>query len=269
MINKIKNISLSRSAITFIAGALFVLLFLRQCDKISDLKQDVKIAQDDADRNLNNYLASVDTVSVLKNKNGDLVATIRSYEFDIDNLSKSQEDLLERYDAVLELNNDLNRINTLISAELAIKDSLLAAATVNRIDSTTSEIVYNKFNDFGNGNTRLLTGSSIVKFNNGTFYVLGESQFNIEQTLSLSASIEDIDGADRLKLTTSYPGLQISNIENINLINTRLNNKNKKKSGWSIGVGVSYGLNLNNNQVISTGPSIGLGVFWSPKFLRF
>ena len=36
-----------------------------------------------------------------------------------------------------------------------------------------------------------------------------------------------------------------------------------------IGIGVGYGINLNNNQVISTGPSIGLGVYWSPKFLRF
>ena len=37
----------------------------------------------------------------------------------------------------------------------------------------------------------------------------------------------------------------------------------------AIGVGVGYGINLNNNQVISTGPSIGLGVYWSPKWLRF
>ena len=83
------------------------------------------------------------------------------------------------------------------------------------------------------------------------------------------AAIENIDGADRLKLSTSYPGIEIKDIENINLINTRLNRKVQKKSGWSIGIGVGYGINLNNNQVISTGPSIGLGVYWSPKFLRF
>jgi hypothetical protein len=96
-----------------------------------------------------------------------------------------------------------------------------------------------------------------------------DSKFELTQTLSLMAAIENIDGADRLKLSTSYPGIEIKDIENINLINTRLNRKVQKKAGWSIGIGVGYGINLNNNQVISTGPSIGLGVYWSPKFLRF
>jgi len=83
------------------------------------------------------------------------------------------------------------------------------------------------------------------------------------------AAIEDNKGYDEIKISTSYPGLNISNIENINLINTRLNKKQKKKAGWSVGVGFGYGINLNNNQVISTGPSIGLGVYYSPSWLRF
>lgn len=83
------------------------------------------------------------------------------------------------------------------------------------------------------------------------------------------AAIEDNDGYNELKISTGYPGLTISDIENINLINTKLNQRNEKKAGWGIGVGVGYGINLNNNQVISTGPSIGIGVYWSPKWLRF
>ena len=59
------------------------------------------------------------------------------------------------------------------------------------------------------------------------------------------------------------------NIENINLINTRLNQKPVKTGGWGIGIGFGYGINLNNNQVISTGPSIGLGIYYTPKWLRF
>ena len=95
------------------------------------------------------------------------------------------------------------------------------------------------------------------------------ASFDIDQKISLLAAIENVGGADQLKISTSYPGLTFSNIENINLINTRLNQKPTKKGGWAIGVGVGYGLNLNNNQVISTGPSIGIGVYYSPKWLRF
>lgn len=269
MLNKIKNIKLSRSAITFIAGALFVLLFLRQCNQISDLKHDIKIAETNAERNFNNYLAANDSVTYLQNKNGDMLATIRSYEFDIADLKEDQLGLIKKYNNVLNLNRDLNKINTLLSADLAIKDSLLAAAQITQIDSITGLITYNKFDDYGNGNTRLLNGNSTVRFQGGKFSILGQSQFNIEQSLSLQASIEEVDGANRLKLSTSYPGLTISDIENINLINTKLNQRQDKKAGWSIGFGVGYGVNLNNNQVISYGPSIGVGLYWSPKFLRF
>ena len=268
MLDKIKNIKLSKNAIVFIAGALFVLLFLRQCDRISDLKSDVKLAQENADRNFNNYLASKDSVTMLKNDNGDMLATIRSYEFDIDNLKEDQKKVLAKYRRVLNLNSDLNKTNALLSADIAIKDSLLAAAQVTQIDSNSARIDFSKFDDFGNGNTRNLTGYSIINYDNGLF-TTGLNQFNIDQTLTLVAGIEEVDGANRLKLSTSYPGLTISNIENINLINTKLNQRNEKKAGWSIGIGVGYGINLNNNQVISTGPSIGLGVYWSPKFLRF
>ena len=267
--NKIKEILSNKSTLSFILGVVFVLLFLRQCEQTNKIKRELQITQETSNRNFNNYLATKDSVSIYRNNEGDLISTIRSYEFDIVNLKEDQKEMIKKYEDVLDLNKDLNNVNTLISAELEIKDSLLASTDVVKIDSTTSEIKYNRFDIFSKGNTRKLTGSSTVRFNNGKFYVIGESQFNIDQTLSLSAAIENIDGANRLKLSTTYPGLIISDIENINLINTKLNQRYEKKSGWSIGIGVGYGINLNNNQVISTGPSIGLGVYWSPKWLRF
>jgi hypothetical protein len=97
----------------------------------------------------------------------------------------------------------------------------------------------------------------------------GNATFDIDHTINLLAAIENIEGANQLKISTSYPGLSFGSIENINLINTKLNQKPKKKGGWSLGIGVGYGINLNNNQVISTGPSIGLGLYYSPSWLRF
>jgi hypothetical protein len=268
--SKLKDILSNRTLVTFAAGALFVMLFLKQCNSISELKQDVKLANENAERNFNNYLASKDSVLVLKNENGDLVSTIRSYEFDIDNLRSDQSKLLKKYITQLNLNKDLNSINTLLSAELAIKDSLLAEATATRLDSTTSRVDFESFDDFGNGNTRSLSGSTIIGINPNTLELSPtNSRFTITQTLGLSAAVEEVDGANRLKITTAYPGLEISNIENINLVNTKLNQRPQKRDMWSIGFGVGYGINLNNNQVISTGPSIGIGLYWSPKFLQF
>ncbi len=265
----IKKILSNKNTLTFVACAVFVLFFLKQCNQIETLKQDIEFAHNDANRNLNNYLASKDSIEVLRNDNGEKLVQIRSYELDLSQLKDSENKLTKKYKDVLDLNKDLQDVNSLISADLEIKDSLLADASVTQIDSTSAEVTYDSFKDYGNGNSRSLFGTSTLKYDFGQFRVL-DSKFELKQTLSLFAAIEKgEDGADRLKLGTSYPGIEINNIENINLVNTRLNRKAKKKAGWSIGIGVGYGINLNNNQVISTGPSIGLGVYWSPKFLRF
>lgn len=249
-------------------GALFVLLFLRQCDQVSSLKQDVKYAKEDANISLNNLKASQDSIGIIISKNGDQLAQIRSYEVDLSIKNNDLVKMTNKYKDALNLNDDLSNVNSLISAELEIKDSLIANASVTQIDSTTAEVKYNSFLDYGNGNSRTLFGTSTLKYDFGKFNVL-DSKFELSQTLSLMAAIENVDGADRIKLSTSYPGIKITDIENINLINTRLNRKIEKKAGWSIGIGVGYGINLNNNQVISTGPSIGIGLFYSPKWLRF
>ena len=72
-------------------------MFLKQCNSIENLKQDVKLAQQDADRNLNNFKAAQDSVTVLRNDNGDQLAQIRSFEFDLSNLQGSQIKLTKKY----------------------------------------------------------------------------------------------------------------------------------------------------------------------------
>ena len=79
----IKKIFGNKNTLTFVLGALFVLLFLRQCNQVASLKQDVKYAQEDANISINNLLAAQDSVTVLKNDNGDQLAQIRSYKVDL------------------------------------------------------------------------------------------------------------------------------------------------------------------------------------------
>jgi len=263
-----KNIFTNKSSYIFIIGVLFVLLFLRQCGRIESLKQEVKITKELAEREHNNYLASNDTIRTINAENGNLISEIRSYEFDLDNLKEEQGQLITKYKKALNLNRDLNKVNTLLSANVEIKDSIIANTELTYIDTLSSKLTFSKFDDFGNGNTRNLLGELLItKLDSG--FVYGNPYFNLDQTITLMAAIEDNNGYDEIKISTGYPGLTITDIENINLINTKLNQRNEKKAGWSIGVGVGYGINLNNNQVISTGPSIGIGVYWSPKWLRF
>lgn len=264
----LKSIWQNKSLRNFLVLVIITLLFLRQCNKISNLKQDLVQTENITNRSFNNYKAAQDSVRVLKLDNGNMVSTIKSYEFDIANLEEGQKDLIKRYSKALGLNKDLSKINTMLAAEIKIKDSILADLSVTKIDSLTDLVKFNKFDDFGSGNTRLLKGSMFV-YRDVNNILYRDPVFAIKQEISLFAAIENIEGQDEIKISTKYPGLTITDIENISLINTKLNQRNEKTAGWSVGFGVGYGVNLNNNQVISYGPSLGVGLFYSPKWLRF
>jgi hypothetical protein len=79
----IKQFFSNKSLVIFVAGALFVLLFLRQCNRIDELKAKVEMTEKDSQRNFNNYLASKDSIRIVLAKNGNLISEKRSYEFDL------------------------------------------------------------------------------------------------------------------------------------------------------------------------------------------
>lgn len=252
----------------FILIAIVFLFTLNQCNRISNLKNELALSEQNTQRALNNYRASKDSVRTLLLDNGYMISTIKSYEFDIANLEDEQEALIKRYREALGLNKDLEKINTLLATEIEIKDSLLADLSVTKIDSLTDLVEFNKFDDFGNGNTRLLRGNMYV-YRDSNHILYRDANFYILQEMSLFAAIENIEGQDEIKISTSYPGLTIKNIENINLINNRLNQINQKSTNWSIGLGVGYGININNTHAINHGPNLSIGLFYSPKWLRF
>lgn len=267
--NKIK--SLDSRVIAFIGGAILVLFMLQQCNTISSLKEDLNKSKERAENNLNNYIALTDTVKYYENKNGDLIAEVKSYVFTVEDFKKANYKLLDKYILALNLNKDLKGINSLLKTEINLKDSLLANSTIQIINDTTKRIKFAKTDNFGKGNTRNIKGSVDVFETKDTSYV-SNTKIIIDQNVTLLASLETTKNGNIVKITSEYPGLKINSIENINLINNKLNANNTnidKKAGWSIGMGIGYGINLNNNQKISYGPSINLGLYWSPKWLRF
>lgn len=271
MIDFKKYIPTNKTTVQFIALVILVLLLMQQCSKNSTLKQDVETAQMVANRNFNNYKASQDTIKFERNRNGELVAVKLAYEFDINTLTAENKRVIADYQKALGLNKDLKGVNSLLRAEIKVKDSIINAqsSVVNTSDSTATvsisdEKKWDKYNwRTFNGTVDLLRNK---KTNNLTVL---SNKFNFEQGIELKAAIINEDGVNKLKITSPSPGVLFTNIENINLVNDKLNQKAEKKSGWSVGVGVGYGINLNNNQVISVGPSINVGLMWSPKWLRF
>lgn len=260
--------SLNKNTIVFILGALFVLLFLRQCNQISSLKQEIQQVQGVSDRNLNNYKASLDTITIERNSNSDLVSAIRGYELDVNNLTAGNKKLIEQYVRALNIKKETEKINSLIKADIEVKDSIIDAYAFIIQSKDTFKISVSDNKEWDTYNWRRFSGNVDLIRKDTSFSILS-SKFKFDQGIGLQAAILDTDEGRRLKITSSYPGLEFTKIENINLVNDELNRPRVNKAGWSIGFGVGYGFNLNQGQILNIGPSIGVGVYWSPKWLRF
>jgi hypothetical protein len=271
MIDFKKFIPTNRNTITFIVSVIFILILIQQCDRNATLKDEVKIAQKIANRNYNNLKASQDTIKFERNKNGDLVAIKLAYEFDINTLTAENKKVIGEYQKALGLNKNLKGVNSLLRAEIKLKDSIInAQSSVTSTSDSTATITISDEKNWDKYNWRKFNGTVDILRNKKTNNIkVVSSKFSFEQGIELKAAIINEDGINKLKITSASPNVSFTNIENINLVNDKLNQKLEKKSGWSIGVGVGYGINLNSDQVVNIGPSINVGLMWSPKWLRF
>ena len=70
VLDKLKAIWQNKQLRNFLIIVLVALLFLKQCNQISNLKREVDQVEETANRNFNNYKAAQDTVRLLELKNG-------------------------------------------------------------------------------------------------------------------------------------------------------------------------------------------------------
>lgn len=264
--NTLKNILANKPLRNFLAGALVVLIFLGQCNRISNLSVELDNVENVANRNFENYLAARDTIQNERNQRNELLSSIRSYEFEVSSLQKDNNKLLAKYKDALSLNKKYIEINNLISAELEVKDSIIASGIVSTNGDTLSVSVSDQ-KEWDKYNWRSFNGQiDLLKID--TTYNLLSSNFNLNQGISLKMAIVEESGTSFLRVSSPYPNLSFTNIENINLVNDKLNAPAMKKGGWSIGLGIGYGLNIQGSTT-GFGPTIGVGLYYSPKWLRF
>ena len=271
-INSIYNFlkGLNKNTIIFILGALFVLLFLKQCNDKTNLKAELNQVKIEAERSHNNYVGAQDTIKYYRAENGGLIAEKRAFVFTQDEFEKNYKDLKEEYTSALNLGKNLSKQNVLLKSQIEILSTIKPEGTVAQLNDSSAFINFTKFDDFGMGNSRTFTGKAKILYFDKKFLLDStQTQFDIKQNIKLYASIDESNGYKQVKMASSYPGLNVLDIENINLINNKLNEAPKKRDRWVMGVGVGYGVSLVNGSTLSLSPWIGASLLWTPKWLQF
>lgn len=253
---------------------LLIAVLLLQCNQSRRLQRDLQLEKEKVEREINNREASEDSLRLVRLENGQLATTIRSYEFDVTRLKENEKELLKKYDDLTSSYKKLKGINSLIKADLELTESILAETQAMLINDTTIALTFSKYDLFSEGNTRMISGKSILSISQLDQPSLIDTEVSLDQTIRLKALIDDLEEGPSLVISTDYPGITITDIENINLINSKLRAKEiddyvSNSNSVGFGFGVGYGLNYAGGGTFRPGPTLSLGLYWSPKKLRF
>lgn len=251
-----------------------IAVLLLQCNQSRRLQRNLQLEKERVEREINNREASEDSLRLVRLENGQLATTIRSYEFDITQLKENERELLKKYEDLTIGYKKLKGINSLIKADLELTESILAETQAMLINDTTMSLTFSKYDLFSEGNTRMISGKSILSISQLDQPKLIDTEINLDQSIRLKALIDDLEDGPSLVISTDYPGITISDIENINLINSKLRAKEiddyvSNNNSVGFGFGVGYGLNYAGGGTFRPGPTLSLGLYWSPKKLRF
>lgn len=268
IINWIKNLKLTKNDVLYIIFVSFILIIIQQCNLNSKLNEEIRLNKKISDRNLNNYKASLDTIKFIKNKEGILIAEKLAYEYNINSLTNENKIQIEKYREALQLNKKLKGVNAVLNTELIIKNQIInSKSDVLKLSDSLYSLNFSDSINWDKYNWRRFNSDIDIKLSNKEISIV-KSNFNWQQGIEIKTAIINEDGINKLRVTSSNPDVEFTNIENINLINDKLNHTEAKKSGWSIGIGGGLGTNLSNKNITFT-PHIGIGIYWSPKWLRF
>ena len=256
------------------AGAIILLfLLLRQCNKSNELKALLEKEKSEIKRINNNYLAASDTIKKFA-INGNIWRSEKlAYELTIDELNGKYEDILGSFE--LEKNRPPKVV---IQIKYVIKEVIRDVPVYVLIDADGNTLLsFSNNKKYDSTNYRNLSGTIPYKisFNpiDSTYNVIpGNGEFLLEQGIGLNLGLfkDKKTGQVSIKVDTKYPGINFTRLDGAIIMD---NPENKKiirglRKPFGIGLSFGYGLMVGSGK-INTGPYLGIGINYSPKFLQF
>jgi len=249
--------------------ALIIMLMVT-CGRVSSLKGAVEAEKLETTRVNNNWIASMDSVKMTLDENGNLVGRISGYDLKIGELKDNYENLLGDYK--VEKNKPpvviTNTITEVRDTTIYVDIAIIGDSVIEVSDSA----VYSPID------WRYLSGT--IPYTIDT--VLGkldirQSIFSLEQSIGLKTVLmrDKKTGKIEIEVSTAYPGITFPTIQGAIIQDDKENAKVLKQARkeFSVGVNVGYGAMLNlmdiNRVGIAHGPYVGFGFNYSPKWAQW
>jgi hypothetical protein len=241
------NISLNTIFIATIA--ILAILLLRQCGKVEELKIENQVG-------VQNIIALNDSIRVIQNKWDEDISLKNVYIAEKGDLEKINKDLSKEVDRlegkVLYVSNILSSIKN---------DTVFIENEVVRYPDGLNELSWTLDKDYGNGNSRLLSGNSrfIVDTLGGSFNIIDKGTIISRDVtnLKLITGLTELDDTYQIYVKTDYPGITFSEISGAVLDKQRFTKQTQPS--WILGPSVYLGIGVDPLNR-TAGPQIGLGL---------
>lgn len=261
--------------IIFGAFIILLLLFLRQCNATKKAKADAELQKQETQRIVNNYEAAMDTIRQSKFDKDTWRAEKSGYELTLDELKGKYADLLGDFE--VEKNKPPKVV---IKTVYVIKEVIREVPVYVEIDALgNTSLVFSDSARHNVNNYRYLSGKIPYKIVmdpvDSTYNVVpGFGTFDLTLGMNLNLGLFQDKKTRKISILadTDYPGVTFTNIEGASIMDDPKNKKilRSMRKTWGLGVNLGYGLLVNTGSgSISTGPYLGVGLSYNPKFLQW
>ena len=247
----------------------------QQCNKTQHYKDQVDIEKQETKRISNNYDAAMDTITQGKVDENTWRAEKSGYELTLDELEGKYADLLGDFE--VEKNKPPKVI---IKTEYIIKeriDSIPVLVEVDSLGNTSMAFYDSTYHD--SINYRLLSGKipyKIIFDSADSLYkaVPDLGSFELTQGMNLNLGLFQDKKTRKISIIadTDYPGVTFTTLDGASIMDDPANKKilRKMRKPWGLGLNLGYGFLIDPAAgTINTGPYVGLGLSYTPKFLQW
>ena len=259
-----------------IVAVIFILMFLKQCNTNSSLKNEIANIEIENKRLTNNHNASLDSVETYKVKENTWRSKKKGYELSVDELKKEYSELLG--DFKIEKNKPPI---TIIQTVAEIKESI-TDINVNVNDSTIS---FEDDTTYTGGNSRYI--SSTIPYhleynkikvgdsvNISTKVITGKAKVDFKQEITLTTGLfKNLEtGEIEILVDTEYPNLVIKDIQGAKIMENEESRKVARgfRKTWGLGVSFGYGATASTKDGrFVVGPTVNIGLTYQPKILQW
>lgn len=260
----------------FLIGVIVVLIFLsfRQCEKSKNLEKEVR-------REHNNYLASLDSVRIIKKEKDLLIVEKSQMELKVSELTEEQKELIKKLG--LNTNGRGNTPSVVTEIQIVYVDRFVNVPTKVEKDKDGKEFIsFTHSPEMKGKNSLTISGKipytlDIIKSPQKEDLVFaklnpGTAELEINQNIDIVTGIYRDPETKRLmtRVSTEYPGITFSDVNSFSIIDTKENRDALKGERKPFGLGFNLGVGIAGNQKgIYPGIYVGVGLHYSPKFLQF